>query len=77
MVLRDIGLLGGRLQGRISGLVYCYKDGDDTGANERTNDGTDVISTMGTPARAARANCTHAPNMSPTSGHSKMIDVDS
>ena len=62
--------LSDRLQSRTSGLVHCRQGDGDTDANERTNDGADGISTMGTPTRAERATCTHVPNTSPTSRHS-------
>ena len=57
--------------------VHCRQGDDDTDAKERTNDGADVISTLGTPTRAESATCTHAPITSPTSRRSTQASLSS
>ena len=63
-----------------SGIVHCRQRGGDTSANKRTNDGTDDDVNDGSnivPAFAGGANCTDAPDMSPTSENLVVVRVNS
>ena len=51
-----------RLQARTSTIASCRQRDSDTSANERSNDGTDVISAMAVIVTEG-ATCTDVPNM--------------